>query len=263
MRRARLTDLILVLTYHRGRAGSPPIRMTLQLGACAARGAARLYAACGTAATWGGDGRSGRIVEGSAAVIGAEPLPETLASKAAALFRAFRAGDEGKMADLVGLLTPILWHTVRAQRVDAAAAEDVVQSTWLALVHKADSINDPQAVLQWLIVTARRESWRVVKQSERSEPADLEPEDVVVSADDLPEEMVLRSDGDARLWDHVAMLPERCRALLRVVAFADRPDYASVAKALNMPVGSIGPTRGRCLAKLRLQLANDPGWEGS
>ncbi|MDT4934546.1 MAG: hypothetical protein QOK11_2438, partial [Pseudonocardiales bacterium] len=47
----------------------------------------------------------------------------------------------------------------------------------------------------------------------------------------------------------------------RVIAFADRPDYAAVAKSLGMPVGSIGPTRGRCLAKLRLQLDSDPGWE--
>ena len=49
--------------------------------------------------------------------------------------------------------------------------------------------------------------------------------------------------------------------LLRVIAFADRPDYAELAKALDMPQGSIGPTRGRCLAKLRLLLANDPSWE--
>ena len=74
------------------------------------------------------------------------------------------------MAELVALLTPILWHTVRAQRLDREAAEDVVQSTWLALVRSADSIADPQAVLQWLIVTARRESWRVAKRTDRVEP---------------------------------------------------------------------------------------------
>ena len=72
---------------------------------------------------------------------------------------------------------------------------------------------------------------------------------------------MLRDDGDGRLWQHIAQLSERCRALLRVIAFADRPDYAAVAEALGMPVGSIGPTRGRCLAKLRQQLANDPAWE--
>jgi RNA polymerase sigma factor (sigma-70 family) len=194
-------------------------------------------------------------------VIGADPVPETLASRAAALFSAFRAGDEAKMGDLVSLLTPILWHTVRSQRLDRECAEDVLQTTWLALARHADTITDEQAVLQWLIVTARREAWRVVKREDRVEPHDFEPDEVVSRADDLPEATVLRTDGDGRLWHHIAKLPERCQVLLRVIAFADRPDYAAVAKALGMPVGSIGPTRGRCLAKLRDQLANDPAWE--
>lgn len=194
-------------------------------------------------------------------MIGAEPVPETLASRAATLFAAFRDGDEAAMTELVALLTPILWHTVRAQRLDRDNAEDVVQSTWLALVRSARTITDPQAVLAWLVVTARRESWRVAKRADRSEPREIEDDDVVAPQQDLPEERVLRSDSEARLWRHIAQLPERCQALLRVIAFADRPDYAAVAKALGMPVGSIGPTRGRCLAKLRLQLANDSGWE--
>jgi RNA polymerase sigma factor (sigma-70 family) len=196
-------------------------------------------------------------------MIGAEPVPETLASRAAALFTAFRAGDEARMGELVALLTPILWHTVRAQRLDRESAEDVLQTTWLALVRNSEGISDPQAVLQWLIVSARREAWRVVKREDRVEPKEFEADELVSPASDLPEELVLRSDGQSRLWLHIAELPERCRALLRVIAFADRPDYAAVAKSLGMPVGSIGPTRGRCLAKLRLQLTNDPGWESS
>jgi RNA polymerase sigma factor (sigma-70 family) len=194
-------------------------------------------------------------------VIGADPVPETLASRAATLFSAFRGGDDTRMGELVALLTPILWHTVRAQRLDRESAEDVLQTTWLALVRNAESITDPQAVLQWLIVSARREAWRVVKREDRVEPREFEADELVSPARDLPEELVLRSDGEGRLWQHIAELPERCRALLRVIAFADRPDYAAVAKSLGMPVGSIGPTRGRCLAKLRLQLANDPGWD--
>jgi RNA polymerase sigma factor (sigma-70 family) len=194
-------------------------------------------------------------------MIGANPVPETLASRAAALFTAFRAGDETKMGELVGLLTPILWHTVRAQRLDRESAEDVLQTTWLALVRSVESISDPQAILQWLIVSARRESWRVVKRNDRIEPKDFEADEFVSPDKDLPEELVLRGEGDARLWGHIAQLPQRCRELLRVIAFADRPDYAAVAESLGMPVGSIGPTRGRCLAKLRVQLANDPGWE--
>jgi DNA-directed RNA polymerase specialized sigma24 family protein len=84
---------------------------------------------------------------------------------------------------------------------------------------------------------------------------------MVAGPQEMPEERVLRDDGDGRLWQHIAQLSERCQALLRVIAFADRPDYASVARALGMPIGSIGPTRGRCLAKLRQQLAADAAWE--
>jgi RNA polymerase sigma factor (sigma-70 family) len=194
-------------------------------------------------------------------MIDAEAAPGTLATRAANLFVAFRAGDEKKMSELVSLVTPILWHTARAQRLDSVTAEDVVQATWLAFVRSADAISDPQAVLQWLMVSTRREAWRIVKRSDRMQPHEFEADEVVSAAAERPEERVLQEDTDSRLWQHIARLPDRCRALLRVIAFADRPDYASVAKSLGMPVGSIGPTRGRCLAKLRQQLAGDPGWE--
>jgi len=187
-------------------------------------------------------------------------VPETLASRAANLFRAYRSGDQVSMGDLVALLTPILWHTARAQRIDRESAEDVVQSSWLALVRGADRITDPQAVLQWLIVTTKREAWRVAKRADRVEVRELDDVDAPAPPGDLPEASVLRHDDDQRLWQHVARLSERCQALLRVIAFADRPDYADIAKALGMPVGSIGPTRGRCLAKLRLHLAGDTTW---
>ncbi len=194
-------------------------------------------------------------------MIGAEQVPETLASRAAALFRGFREGDETQMSELVALVTPILWHTARAQRLDRDTAEDVVQTSWLALVRSASSISDP--VLQWLIVSTRREAWRVMRQAERIENRHVEEGETVALERDRPEETVLRTDEDGRLWQHIAGLPERCQALLRVIAFADRPDYAAVAKSLGMPVGSIGPTRGRCLAKLRLSLAADPTWRMS
>jgi RNA polymerase sigma factor (sigma-70 family) len=194
-------------------------------------------------------------------MIDAQSEPGTLASRAAVLFRAYRQGDAARMGDLVALLTPILWHTARAQRLDADSAEDVVQTAWLALVRSGNTIEDPQAVLQWLIVSVRREAWRVVKRSDRMQPREIEDDEVVSAApQQLPEELVLRDDGDARLWQHIQRLSERCQALLRVIAFADRPDYAAVARSLGMPIGSIGPTRGRCLAKLRQQLAADPTW---
>jgi RNA polymerase sigma factor (sigma-70 family) len=194
-------------------------------------------------------------------MIDAEALPETLAIRAAALFQAFRDGDEAKMGELVALLTPILWHTVRSQNLARDSAEDVLQVAWLALIRNAGAIADPRAVLQWLIVTARREAWRVARVENRIQPHEFEADDVIAPVEQAPDTTVLRNAGEGRLWEHIARLPERCRQLLRVIAFADRPDYAVVAAALGMPIGSIGPTRGRCLAKLRAQLSADSGWE--
>jgi RNA polymerase sigma factor (sigma-70 family) len=189
-------------------------------------------------------------------------VEDSLATRAGRLFSLYRDGDEGQMAELVKILTPLLWHTARAARLDAAAAEDVLQTVWLTLVRKAHTITEPLAVLQWLVVTTKREAWRVARTQARVRPEDLEavgalPSDTTESVEDE----VLRANSAHSLWQHVERLPERCRALLRVIAFADRPDYAELAKALGMPQGSIGPTRGRCLAKLRLALGQDPTWE--
>ena len=68
------------------------------------------------------------------------------------------------------------------------------------------------------------------------------------------EALAVLDDEASRLWRAVASVDERCRKLLRVVAFMDRPDYQALSKDLDMPVGSIGPTRARCLAKVRRAL---------
>lgn len=187
---------------------------------------------------------------------------ETLASRAGAAFAAYQGGDRLRLSELVDLVTPLLWHTVRAQRVGHDQAEDVVQTTWLRLVHHADNIQDPRAVLAWLIITAKRESWRVVKDARRvqSMPDTDDDTDLADTTMDGPESAALASVEGRVLWRHIESLSDRCKSLLRVVAFSDRPDYATVAQALGMPVGSIGPTRGRCLAKLRLLLDADPHW---
>ncbi len=189
-------------------------------------------------------------------------VEDSLAGRAGRLFALYRAGDEGQMAELVKILTPILWHTARAARLDAAAAEDVLQTVWLTLIRKADTITEPLAILQWLVVTTKREAWRVARTQARVHPDDLEAAGAPRSeTSESAEDLVVRATSDHRLWQHVEGLSERCQALLRVIAFADRPDYAELAQALGMPQGSIGPTRGRCLAKLRLALAQDPTWE--
>jgi RNA polymerase sigma factor (sigma-70 family) len=175
-------------------------------------------------------------------------------------FGAWRMGDDQALERLVRRLTPTLWHLARAQNLDRASAEDVVQATWLAMVRQAASIRDERAVLQWLTVTARREAWRVRGTSRREDS--LQPEMLEVAAPAataVDDEVIIDAESRA-LWRNVAKLPDRCRRLLRTVAFDDRPNYREIAADLDMPHGAIGPTRMRCLGKLRRLLAADAEW---
>ncbi|MDO9380755.1 MAG: sigma-70 family RNA polymerase sigma factor [Nocardioidaceae bacterium] len=187
------------------------------------------------------------------------PEEPDLWSRAAGDFTAWRGGEPAALDRLVRALTPVLWHVVRASGLEEARAEDVVQTTWMTLVRRGDGVSDPRAIGAWLTTTARREAWRVSKVDGRSRPVDDE-----VLARHVPDatsaetEAVLADDHD-RLWRCVGRLSERCVRLLRVVAFDQRPDYAGIAHDLSMPVGSIGPTRRRCLDKLRAELALEGG----
>jgi RNA polymerase sigma factor (sigma-70 family) len=190
----------------------------------------------------------------------------SLATVASRAFSLHRSGDSSAMDTLVEDVTPLLWHTARSQGADPATAEDVVQTTWLKLVEHTDDIADPQAVLQWLLMTTKREAWSSVRRGRRTVPR--EPWDETTSADTAaptagtdPVAASEESELAGAIWQHIERLPERCQQLLRLVAFVDRPDYSVVSAALGIPVGSIGPTRGRCLAKLRVALTSDPAWE--
>ena len=186
--------------------------------------------------------------------------PVDLVDLAARALSRYREGNSELMTEFVERVTPLLWHIARGQALAPSAAEDVVQQAWLRLIEKADQIGDPRAVLKWLMTTTRREAWRLAQRSPREELAPEAPEPAAAEPNDALGQVLDASEQEI-LWRHVAQLSERCRYLLRVIAFADRPDYAAIAAALGMPVGSIGPTRGRCLATLRGALLADPAFD--
>ncbi len=181
--------------------------------------------------------------------------PSAVWTEATDSFQRWLDGDPAGLDDLVRVMTPVLWHVVRAYRLPPESAEDVIQTTWLALVRRRDAINDVVAVGGWLTTTARREAWRVGQKAGRDLPVDDQEFEVRLPTQRSAESEAVDHDERDRLWLAVATLNERCQRLLRIVAFEHRPDYSQVAAALDMPVGSIGPTRGRCLAKLRTALS--------
>ncbi len=180
-----------------------------------------------------------------------EPSPWDMASGA---FIAWRSGDAGAVDELVAAMTPVLWHVVRAYGHDRQSAEDVIQATWLGFVRRHQTIEDPQAVASWLITSARRGAAAHARTARRTTPVPDETLHAALPDAEPAEALAVLEDEASRLWAAVASVDERCRRLLRVVAFMDRPDYRSLSRDLDMPVGSIGPTRARCLAKVRTAL---------
>ncbi|HEY8912875.1 sigma-70 family RNA polymerase sigma factor [Lacisediminihabitans sp.] len=178
---------------------------------------------------------------------------------AAVAFDRWLRGAPGAMDELVTTMTPVLWHVVRAYGLTRDLAQDVIQTTWLTLVQRSGSINDSHAIAAWLMTTARREAWRVAKRGATQIPVADEVLHAALDDESSAEDVVLARDGDSRLWACVKGLSERCQRLLRIVAFEQRPDYTRIARDLGMPIGSIGPTRGRCLSKLREALESSAG----
>lgn len=193
----------------------------------------------------------------------------SLARRAEDAVVAYRQGRTGPLEDLVREASGMLWHVVRSQGVPRAEAEDVVQGVWLTLIRSVDAIRDPATTLQWLLVTARRAAWKATQAARRRDatttplpdPAERPAAELRDPGPD-PVEPLLDAERDRVLWRAFQGLPERCRTLLRFVAAADRPDYRSISEATGMPVTSVGVTRGRCLAKLRVLLAAE-GWVGA
>jgi RNA polymerase sigma factor (sigma-70 family) len=168
-----------------------------------------------------------------------------------ALVRAAAAGDQAAWDALVERFAPLLWSIARGHGLGSADAADVSQTTWLRLVEHLDRIREPDRLAGWLAVTARNECLRILRRSGRDVPS-LE-ETIDLSDPRLPpvEAGVLVEERDQLLWRAFEGLSPRCQLLLRLV-MADPPlSYQEVGELLGIPIGSIGPTRGRCLAQLR------------
>lgn len=173
------------------------------------------------------------------------------------------AGDSEAWNLLVRSFTGMIFAIATGYRLGPADAGEVVQSTWLRLLENLERIREPERVGGWLATTARRESQRLLRLRGRELVTDDEREldRIAGPAAQTPESALLDYDRARRVRAAFARLPERCRRLLQLVVVV-APPYAEVAAALDMPVGSIGPTRARCLDRLRRLLAAESGGSG-
>jgi RNA polymerase sigma factor (sigma-70 family) len=169
-------------------------------------------------------------------------------------------GDDSAWSLLVDRFSGLVWATARAHRLARDDAADVAQTTWLRLVENLDRIREPDRVGAWLATTARHESLRLLRRGVREQPVD-DP-DLFEAPDDEALDRILGDPAhDGALWRAFAALSERCKSLLRLLISDEEPSYEEVGAALGMPVGAIGPTRMRCLERLR-RTADLAGLEG-
>jgi RNA polymerase sigma factor (sigma-70 family) len=187
------------------------------------------------------------------ATAGQYPRERRTHSWVAERVRLAQAGDPEAWAELVRRFDGMLRAVVRGHRLTSADAADVIQTTWLRLTENLDRLQDPSRVGAWLATTARRECMRTLRKLARELPDEQLPEhsdrDVVAI-----DPRLLLADRDTELWSAFARLPARHRKLLRMLLAEPQPSYEEIAAALTMPIGSIGPTRGRALARLRREL---------
>jgi RNA polymerase sigma factor (sigma-70 family) len=178
----------------------------------------------------------------------------------AQLYLAARAGDGLAQQSLFEELNELLWRAARRTGLDRDGAMDVVQTAWLRLWHNENELEQPRALTKWLLTTVSREAWKQIGHRRREIVAD--PIDIQGPETEGVEDGLVRDAEHEAVRRAFLAQSERCRRLLAFVATVSRPDYDVIAEALGMKRGSIGPTRGRCLDKLRRSLLDDPSWSG-
>lgn len=174
------------------------------------------------------------------------------------LLAAAACGDQSAWDLLVERHVGLLWSIARGYRLNTADAADAVQNTWLRLVEHLDRIAEPERLAGWLATTARRECVHVLRRAGRERPGgSAELLEQLPNGAPALDAGLLLDERDAALWRALATLPGRCQRLLRVLMASPPPSYAEVAAALDMRIGSIGPTRQRCLDRLRQVAGSD------
>lgn len=177
----------------------------------------------------------------------------------AGLLLACRRGEADAWNMLVNRYQRLIYTIPRRAGLDDDQAAEVFQRTFARLLENLDRIRQPESIHAWLVTTARRETLRIIRQQsvEQSIPYADYPDNTLrgeaIHIDDpLPNEALERLEEQHLLRLTMTSMDERCRCLLTLLySRADPPSYAEVAAVLDMPEGSLGPTRARCLEKLR------------
>ena len=168
-----------------------------------------------------------------------------------------RKGDQASWAKLVTRLERLVYSVPKRMGLRDDECSDIFQTTFLALYQNLDRIQNADTIPKWVSVTAAREALRLKRfkhlaasQSELNQELDQ----LVADEDASAEALAVQANINERLWNAVDQLQERCRELLKSLYSDEDSDYQEISKTLAIPIGAIGPTRARCLDKLRTLL---------
>jgi len=182
-----------------------------------------------------------------------------------------RSGESAAWTTLVQRYQRLVYAIVRRLGDDEQQAADVFQAVFTRLLHHLPRLEQPDRLRAWIVTTARREAWRLRRQQRRFLPlpddaeAPLSDESAspwaggaAAQSDPGPEDQWQALQELHRVREAVARLSPACQRLIALMFDSDEPpSYQEAARLLGMPVGSLGPNRGRCLARLR-QLLSEP-----
>ena len=164
-----------------------------------------------------------------------------------------RNDDQQAWNALVKLYAPLIWSICRRYRLTGADAGDVGQSVWLHLVDHLDNLRDPSTLAGWLATTTRRECLRVLRTAQRSLAAAsvIDAENIPDHRTGIAEEELLRAERHAALHEALMSLSPSGQRLIALLMEDPPLSYTEISARLGIPVGSIGPSRRRCLDRLR------------
>jgi len=164
--------------------------------------------------------------------------------------------DQNAWNDIVERYAPLVWSICAHYRLNDQDIEDVGQTVWLLLVEHLGKLREPAALPGWLATTTHRECQRALTAARKTEGAGTKLDDALLVVDAaVIEQEVLAAERNAALRLALRELPPRCQQLLAMLISDPPRSYTEISATLQIPVGSIGPQRARCLERLRRSAA--------
>ena len=164
--------------------------------------------------------------------------------------------DQNAWNDIVERYAPLVWSICARYRLNNQDIEDVGQTVWLLLVEHLGELREPAALPGWLATTTHRESQRALTTARKTEGAGTKLDEALLVVDGaVIEQEILTAERNAALRLALRELPPRCQQLVAMLISDPPHSYAEISAALQIPMGSIGPQRSRCLERLRRSAA--------